>query len=83
MNDNTITIAVITGMMTAIPSIIATVMSQRKSDILQTERISVIQKEISELSGRVEKHNNYGIEIPQLKVRIDNLEKRVDSLERR
>lgn len=75
--DNNILVAVITGLIAGASSIITTVITSRNSDIIQTEQIKVIQQEITKLSNKVEQHNNYGLEIADLKARVTNLERKV------
>lgn len=74
--DSNITVAVITGLIAGASSIITTVITSRNSDIIQTEQIKVIQQEITKLSNKVEQHNNYGLEIADLKARVSNLERK-------
>lgn len=73
--SETLTIAVITGLCTAIPSVIATLVINSKNNALQDERIAVINNNISELSNRVDKHNNYGLQLARLETRVEILEK--------
>ena len=71
--DNTI-IAVI---ISALASIVTTVWTARASDAVQGEQIKNIQSEIEKLAAKVEQHNNYGLEIVDLKARVAALEKRL------
>lgn len=64
------------GLIGAIPTIITVVATINKNNALQDERISNIQTEIKDLSERVDKHNNYGLQIARLETRVDILEKR-------
>ena len=70
--DNTIIAVVISAM----ASIITTVWTSRSSDAIQGEQIKNIQTEIEKLAAKVEQHNNYGLEIVDLKARVTALEKR-------
>ena len=70
--DNTILVVVISS----IASIITTIWTARSSDAIQGEQIKNIQAEIEKLATKVEQHNNYGLEIVDLKARVTALEKR-------
>ncbi len=70
--DNTIIVVIISSLV----SIFTTVWTARNSDAVQGEQIKSIQAEISKLSAKVEQHNNYGLEIVDLKARVTALEKR-------
>lgn len=70
--DNTIIVVIISSL----ASIIATIWTSRSSDAIQGEQIKTIQSEIEKLANKVEQHNNYGLEIVDLKARVTALEKR-------
>ena len=70
--DNTVLVVIISG----IASIITTIWTVRSSDAVQGEQIKNIQAEIQKLANKVEQHNNYGLEIVDLKARVSALEKR-------
>ena len=71
--DNTIIVVIISSLAT----IFTTVWTARNSDAVQGEQIKNIQAEIEKLAAKVEQHNNYGLEIVDLKARVSALEKGV------
>lgn len=71
--DNTVLVVIISG----IASIITTIWTVRSSDAIQGEQIKTIQAEIQKLTTKVEQHNNYGLEIVDLKARVSAIEKRM------
>ena len=76
--DNTVLVVIISS----IAGIITTILTVRNSDAVQGEQIKQIKEEISTLSKKVEQHNNYGLEIVELKGRVDAIDGRVKVLER-
>ena len=70
--DNTVLVVIISSL----ASIITTIWTSRSSDAIQGEQIKNIQSEIEKLATKVEQHNNYGLEIVDLKARVSALEKR-------
>lgn len=70
--DNTVLVVIISS----IASIVTTIWTSRSSDAIQGEQIKNIQSEIEKLATKVEQHNNYGLEIVDLKARVSALEKR-------
>lgn len=72
--DNTIIVVIISSLAT----IFTTVWTARNSDAVQGEQIKQIQDEIGKLSAKVEQHNNYGLEIVDLKARVTALERRAE-----
>ena len=70
--DNTVLVVIISSL----ASIITTIWTARSSDAIQGEQIKTIQSEIEKLATKVEQHNNYGLEIVDLKARVSALEKR-------
>lgn len=72
--DSTIIVVIISSLAT----IFTTVWTARNSDAVQGEQIKQIQDEIGKLSAKVEQHNNYGLEIVDLKARVTALERRAE-----
>jgi len=70
--DDTIMAVLVSGLF----SVITTIWTSRNSDAIQGEQIRQIKEEIGTLSKKVEAHNNYGLEIVDLKARVSALEKR-------
>ena len=71
--DNQITIAIISGLCVAIPTIISTVSTLNKNNALQDERINRIQDDIKVLSNRVERHNQVAERVSVLEAEVNNL----------
>ena len=70
--DNTIIVVIISGLVT----IITTIWTSKQSDIVQGEQIKTLKEELTRLTNKVEQHNNYGLEITDLKARVAALERR-------
>lgn len=81
--DNQITVAIISGLCVALPSIIATVSTMNRNNAIQDEKLKLITEQMVKLTDKVEQHNNYGIEIPQIKVRVSHLEEEVKEIKNR
>ena len=81
--DNQIIVAIISGLAVAIPSIITTVSTMNKLNIVQDEKLKILTEQMVKLTDKVEQHNNYGIEIPQIKVRVSYLEDEVKEIKNR
>lgn len=71
-----IIIAIVSGLCVAIPSVFATIMTNSKNNALQDERIQMINTNISTLTAKVEQHNNFGLQLADLKARVENLERK-------
>lgn len=68
--DSTVIVVIISSLAT----IFTTIWTARNSDAVQGEQIKNIQDEIGKLTTKVEQHNNYGLEIVDLKARVKALE---------
>lgn len=73
--SNEVIISIISGLCVAIPTIYTTLASNSKNNALQDERIGNLQKQISDLSNRVDKLKNFELELAKLSTRIELLEK--------
>lgn len=73
--DSAVTVAVITGGISALATIITVLVSAEKNNALQDERIKVINESIHKLENKVEQHNNFGLQLASLQTRVDILEK--------
>jgi hypothetical protein len=78
--DTEIVIAIISGLCVAIPTIISTVSTLNKNNALQDERLKVMSDQVAKLTEKVEEHNKFGVEIPQMKIRISHLEEEMKSI---
>lgn len=73
MEFGTILSVVITGLV----SVFTTLITASKNNALQDERIRNIQTSLTSLNDRVEKHNNYGLQLENLKTRVEALERKI------
>lgn len=64
----TIIVAVVSGLCTAVPSVIAIVSSNRRSQ-------AITEYKIEELTREVRTHNDFAKRIPVLEEKVRNLEK--------
>lgn len=71
-----ILIAVITGGISALCSVLAVIISNKEQNALQDERQRVMKEDIAKLAAKVEQHNNFGLQLAELKARVSNLEKK-------
>lgn len=74
--SNEIITAMISGLCVAVPTLIATLVTNAKNNALQDERIANVNNYITNLTDKVEKHNNFGLKIVELETRLSILEKR-------
>lgn len=80
--DNSLLQAIISGLFVAIPTIISTVATINRNNALQDERLKTLSDNVVKLTDRVEEHNKFGIEIPQLQLRVQHLEEDVANLKK-
>lgn len=74
-------VALITGGLTLLGTVISVRASQKKTeDTIKTE-LAVMQNNIVHLSKEVEKHNKFAERIPKLEAREDQNEKAIERLE--
>jgi len=74
--DNTVIVALISGLCVGVPSVIATMMSNNKSNALMNYRID-------ELSKKVEKHNNVVERMALQEKETQTIWKRIDEIKER
>lgn len=70
-----IIIAIISASIPALASVIAVVSSNNKNNVLQDERIKTINESVENLTKKVEQHNNFGLQLAELKTRVEILER--------
>ena len=80
--NNTIITAIISGLCTAIPTLIAVFVSSDKNNALQDERIKSLKeemgsykKDLAEYGKKIEQHNNFGLQLARLETRVELLER--------
>lgn len=71
-----IIIAIISASIPALASVIAVVSSNNKNNVLQDERIKTINENVENLTRKVEQHNNFGLQLAELKTRVEILERK-------
>lgn len=72
--DSSITVALITGGLSAVITVVTVLITNEKNNALQDERIKVINDNIKKLEAKVEQHNNFGLQLASLTTRMDILE---------
>ena len=76
-----IIVAAIGAIATIISNIFVSNKQSREMDAKLDKNQGVIEERINNLKESVEKHNNFAVQIPEIRSDIKNLEKRVDKLE--
>lgn len=61
-------------LVTGFVSIVTTIITNNSTRKLITYRLDQVEDRVDDLSKKVEAHNNYGLEIRELKTRINILE---------
>ena len=70
-----IIVALLTGGISAVVTVITVLVSNEKNNALQDERIKTINESINKLESKVEQHNNFGLQLAKLETRVSALEK--------
>lgn len=81
--NSEVTIAIISGLCVAIPTLVATLVTNAKNNALQDERIANVNNYINNLTEKVEKHNNFGLKIVAIETKLDSIESRLANIEKR
>ena len=76
-----IIVAIIGAIATIVSNIFISNKQSSEMDAKLDKNQAVIEERISNLKETVDKHNNFGQQIPEIRADIKNLEKRVDKLE--
>jgi len=76
-----IIVAIIGAIATIFSNVIISNKHSQEMDAKLDKNQAVIEERISNLKETVDKHNNFGQQIPEIRSDIKNLEKRVDKLE--
>lgn len=76
--DNTIVIALISGLCVGVPSVIATMMSNNKSNAVTNYRIDELTKQVEKHNSVVERMALQENETKTLWKRMDELKERID-----
>ena len=81
--NSEVTIAIISGLCVAIPTLVATLVTNAKNNALQDDRIANVNNYINNLTEKVEKHNNFGLKIVAIETKLDSIESRLANIEKR
>lgn len=76
-----IVIAIITGVLTLIGTIITVIMGNNKSLAAMDKNQAVTDTKLDALTEEVKRHNNFAQRIPVIENQIQNLDSRVSKLE--
>lgn len=72
---NELLIAIVSAVIPTVASI-ATILSQNsKNNALQDERDKNLKEELNKLTAKVEAHNNFGLQLAELRTRVEILER--------
>lgn len=74
-------IAVITGLLTLVGTIITVVIGNNKSMAAMEKNQAVTDTKLDNLTEEVKRHNNFAQRIPVIETQIQNLDNRVSKLE--
>lgn len=80
MNEGII-VAVITGLLTLVGTIITVVLGNNKSMAAIEKNQAVTDTKLDNLTDEVKRHNNFAQRIPVIETQIQNLDNRVSKLE--
>lgn len=73
--------ALISGFCVAVPTIVATVTSNRAHDKVVDERMKFMLEKINDLSIKVEKHNEFNDRLIKVEQSLDALHRRLDEID--
>lgn len=69
-------IAFISAIIPTIASVATILSANSKNNALQDERDRNLKEELQKLSTKVEAHNNFGLQLAELRTRVEILEKK-------
>lgn len=75
--------ALVSGLCVAIPTIVATVTSNKAHDKIIDERMKFMSEQIKELSSKVEKHNEFNDRLIIVEQSVKSAHKRLDDLKKK
>ena len=78
-----ITVAVISGLCVAVPSVIATVTTNKKSSAITDFKIEELKEDVRVLNEKVQVHNNFGIKLAKIEENIVNLRDELNEIKRK
>ena len=71
--NTTLLIAIVTGLSTAIPSVVATFVMNNAREAIQTERMNNMSTKIDELNSKVDRLSDFDKRISLLEQMVDNI----------
>lgn len=74
--DREIMIALIGALIPSIASVATILSANSKNNALQDERDRNLKEELAKLTTKVEAHNNFGLQLAELRTRVEILEKK-------
>lgn len=79
--SESVVVAVITGLLTLVGTIITVVIGNNKSMAAMEKNQAVTDTKLDNLTEEVKRHNNFAQRIPVIETQIQNLDNRVSKLE--
>lgn len=76
--DQTLLVAIITGLCTAVPCVISTFVTNNTREALQTERLSNMSIKLDDLSKKVDKLSDFDKRISLLEQEIEEMNKKLE-----
>ena len=76
--DQTIIVAIITGLCTAVPCVVSTFVTNNTREALQTERLSNMSLKIDDLSKKVDRLSDFDKRISLLEQEIEEMNKKME-----
>ena len=71
--DNTLLIAIVSGLCTAIPCVVSTFVTNNTREALQTERLATMSKKIDELNEKVDRLSDFDKRISILEKTMERI----------
>lgn len=78
MMDQTLLVAIITGLCTAVPCVVSTFVTNNTREALQTERLSNMTIKIDELSKKVDRLSDFDKRISLLEQELEEVNKKLE-----
>lgn len=76
--DQTLLVAIITGLCTAVPCVISTFVTNNTREALQTERLSNMSLKIDDLSKKVDRLSDFDKRISLLEQELEEINKKLE-----
>lgn len=78
MMDQTLLVAIITGLCTAVPCVVSTFVTNNTREALQTERLSNMSLKIDDLNQKVDKLSDFDKRISLLEQELEEINKKLE-----